>query len=605
MPKQDSRSYEFGPFRLDTAERLLLRGGVRVPLTEKAFDTLVALVRRGGRLASKEELMAEVWPDSFVEENNLDKSISAIRRALGEGDSAPEYIETVRRRGYRFVAQVSEVRGGDTGLAAAESNAKASNPAPYSGRKEAPSGSRYSGAVDSLAVLPLANTSGDQGLEYLSDGITESIINSLAQLPNLRVIARSTVFRYKGLYTDPRVIGQELGVRAVLTGGVLHLGDYLIISTELVDAADGSQLWGERYNRKLSDIFEVQEEISREIVERLRLRLTSEQKKRLTRQHTSSIVAYQQYLKGRHHWNKRTSEGFKKAIECFQQAIVADPHYALAYVGIANCYALLPFYDEGPPMQFYHRAKAAATKALEIDDTLAEAHFSLGHIELYYNWDWAAAEREFKRAIELAPNDPEARQLYGHYLSAVGRTAEALEQFKQSVELDPVSLPVNAGLGVMFYLTRRFDEAIQQLLKTIELDTNFAPAHVFLGWAYTQRGMYREAIAECEKALSIVDAPWILGSLGCTYALADRRDAAEQVLVQLKERAQRGYVSPYDLAVLYASLGDRKEGLAHLEAAYKERSGVLIWGLQNDPRLDRLRAESAFLSLLRRVGFAS
>jgi len=459
--------------------------------------------------------------------------------------------------------------------------------------------------IHSIAVLPLINAGADPNTEYLSDGITENIINSLSRLPELRVMARSTVFHYKGRIVDPQTVGKELGVRAVLSGKVLQIDDRLIISTELADVVDGAQLWGEQYNRKLSDILEVQEDISKEIVQKLRLHLTNEQKKRLTKQHTVNIVAYHQYLKGRYHWNKRTAEGFKKAIECFQQAIVTDPAYAPAHVGIADCYALLPFYDEGAPIQFYHQAKTAATRALEIDNTLAEAHTSLGQIRLYYDWDWAAAERELKRALELAPNSPNTHHVYSVYLSAVGRLTHALQEVGRALELDPVSLPINADLGVMFYFARQYDQAIQQQLKTIELDANFAPAHAFLAWAYAEHGMYKEAIAECEKASSLVDAPWILASLGYTHALAGSTDAAAQVLDQLKERASRGYVSPYDLALVYASLGSDEQALALLEAAFKERSGVLIWGLQNDPRLDGLRAKAAFASLLRRVGFVS
>jgi TolB-like protein/Tfp pilus assembly protein PilF len=441
-------------------------------------------------------------------------------------------------------------------------------------------------------------------MEYLSEGITESLIHSLSQLPRLTVIARSAVLHSKSRDVDPRTTGKKLGVRAVLTGKVLQISDRLIIRTELVDVVDGARLWGQQYNRKLDDIFEVEEEISKEIVERLRLHLTSEQKKRLTKKHTANIVAYQHYLRGRYQWNKRTAAGFKAAIEDFQQAIASDPGYALAYAGIADCYATLPFYDQGPPIQFYHKAKAAATRALDIDRTLAEAHTSLGHILLYYDWDWVAAQKELKRAIELAPGSSEAHHVYAYYLSALGRSTDAIQELERSLECDPVSLSPNAGLGVMFYFARQYDKAIQQLLKTIDLDADFAPAHAFLGWAYAQQGMYEQAIAECKKATSLVDAPWILTSLGYAHALAGRRGAAERVLDQLNERAKRGYVSPYDLAVMYSILGKQDQALAHLDAAYEERSGVLIWGLQNDPRLDGLRGEAAFTNLLRRVGFA-
>ena len=404
-------------------------------------------------------------------------------------------------------------------------------------------------------------------------------------------MARSTVFHYKGRRVDPRTIGSELGVHCVLAGKVRQIRERLIISTELIDVVDGAQLWGEQYNRQLSDIFEVQEEIAKAIVEKLRLHVTSEEKKRLTKRRTVSIVAYQHYLRGRYYCNKRTTSGLKKAIEFFQQAIVTDPGYAPAFVGVADCYTILPFYDEGPPMQFYRQAKTAAARALEIDETLAEAHTSLGHILLYYYWDWIAAEAALKRAIELDPNSSEAHHVYGYYLSAVGRSMEALQEFERSLELDPVSLPVNAGLGVMLYFARHYGKAIEQESKTIELDVNYAPAHVFLGWAYAEQGMHEHAIAEFEKALSLDDAPWMLASLGYAQALAGNRAAAEQVLDRLDERAKGGYVSPYDLALMHTSLGNREKGLACLEAAYEERSGVLIWGLLNDPRLDGLRAD--------------
>jgi len=294
----------------------------------------------------------------------------------------------------------------------------------------------------------------------------------------------------------------------------------------------------------------------------------------------------------------------EKAIEHFEQAVHVDPRYAPAHVGIADSYSLLHFYDAGPPMQFYYRAKSAATKALEIDDGLAEAHASLGNILLLYDWDWPAAERELKRAVELAPNSSEAHHAYSTYLSAVGRSTEAIQELELALALDPVSLPLNAGLGVMFYFARQYGNAIQQHLKTIDLDASFAPVHAFLGWAYAHLGLHEHAIAACQRAMSLADAPWMLASLGFIHAMAGHRLAAEEVLDQLKERATRGYVSAYDLALAYAAAGNRAQALADLDAAYRERSGLLIWGLRDDPRLDDIRGEPAFGELVRRVGFA-
>ncbi|MCA1626804.1 MAG: winged helix-turn-helix domain-containing protein, partial [Acidobacteria bacterium] len=424
--------YEFGPFRLDAAEQLLLRDGVPVPLTPKVFETLVVLVENSGRVVEKEKLMEQVWPGTFVEEGNLSVTIFMLRKALGEDAVERRYIETVPKRGYRFTAPVRKMRRGDQLGDQSGSRAAAGESASFLDATviEPPSSPGHSNAkfphesatlsrttralkdsssslsssqsirraraktIDSLAVLPLVNGSDDPNAEYLSDGITESIINSLSQLPQLRVMSRSTVFRYKGREVDPQEVGRDMSVRAVLTGRVLQLGDRLIIRTELVDVADGWQLWGEQYNRNPADILAVQEEISQEISAKLRLKLSGEQKQRLTKRHTGSAEAYQTYLKGRYYWNKRTHEGIRKGIEYFTEAIKLDPNYALAYAGIADSYALLGAieYSALPPHEAMQKAREAALRALAIDDTLAEAHASLAYVRIY-DWNWTEAEK--------------------------------------------------------------------------------------------------------------------------------------------------------------------------------------------------------------------
>jgi serine/threonine protein kinase/Flp pilus assembly protein TadD len=460
---------------------------------------------------------------------------------------------------------------------------------------------RGSKAKVSLAVLPLTNASSDPNLDYLSDGITENIINNLSQLPKLRVMARSTVFRYKGREVDPQTVGRGLAVDAVLTGRVLQLGKQLIIGAELVDVADGSQLWGEHYNRKLSDILAMQEEIAKEISENLRLRLTGEEKKRLSKRHTENTEAYQAYLKGRYYWNKRTAEGFKKSIEHFQQAIEKDPSYALAYAGLADAHNLLGVYNYVATREAFPRAKAAATRALDLDATLAEAHTSLIFAGLYYDWDWLAAEREYKRAIELNPNYATAHQWYALSLPPRGRLEEAIVEMKRAQELDPLSLSINATLGWTYYFARQYDRAIEVCRKTLEMDKDFLWALWSLGMAYQQTGMFEEAIAEFQKARIHKDNPHPMAGLGHAYALAGKRSEAFAILDEMKEQSKRTYVPSYYLAAIHLALGQREEAFEWLENAYQERYCFLVY-LKAEPMFDRLHSDPRFADLIRRVG---
>jgi len=460
-------------------------------------------------------------------------------------------------------------------------------------------------AIESIAVLPFVNQNLDPDSEYLSDGLTESIINSLTQLPNLKVIARSSVFRYKGKESDPLAVGKELGVRAVLTGRILQRGDNLMISTELLDVGDNKQLWGEQYSEKVSDLLAVQREIAKEITGNLRLKLSGQEQSRVTKHYTENPEAYQLYLKGRFYWNKRTEEGVEKGIDYFQQAVEKDPKYALAYTGIADSYSLLTMaIDVGSlsPSQAIPKARAAAMKALELDDTLAEAHTSLAFIKLNYDWDWSAAETEFRRGIELNPNSANAHHWYSHYLMAMGRTNESLAESKRALELDQLSLIMNTHLGWHYFMAHQFDLAIEQLRKTIEMDPNYGLAHWYLGLAYEQSAMYAQAAAELQTAKDLLKKNvGIEAGIGRVDALSGKRAEAEKVIDELKDRSKQIYVSSYHMASIYASLGDKDRAFEWLQGAYKERSDSLVY-LKVDAKMDSLRSDPRFTDLLRSVG---
>jgi serine/threonine protein kinase/tetratricopeptide (TPR) repeat protein len=456
--------------------------------------------------------------------------------------------------------------------------------------------------IDSLAVLPLANTSVDPDAEWLSDGLTESLIDSLSQLPGVKVISLTSVMRYKGQQIDPQVVGRELGVRALLTGRIVQRGDGLLISTELVDAPTKSHIWGEQYSKKITDLLPLQEEIAKEVSENLRVRLSGEERKRVVRHYTDNPEAYELYLKGRYYWNKRTTEGLNKGIEYFQQAIELDPIYALAYSGLADSYNLLSTYGVLSANEAFPKAKAAATTALKIDDTLAEAHASLAGV-LDSTQDSSGAERELKRAIELNPNYATAHHWYGNFLQERGRFDEALVEVKRAQELDPLSLIIRVDVGDTLYLARRYDQAIEQFRRTLELDPNFYRAHLDLGQAYLQKKMYEEAIAETQKAIDLSGrSSWALASLGHIYAAAGRRSEAQKVLEELTQRAKQDYVPPYFIALVYTGLDEKDRAFELLDKAHEERGLWIGMGFPYDPMLDNLRGDPRFQDLARRAG---
>jgi serine/threonine protein kinase/tetratricopeptide (TPR) repeat protein len=459
--------------------------------------------------------------------------------------------------------------------------------------------------VDSVAVLPFANSTGDPNAEYLSDGITESVINNLSQLPSLRVMARSTVFRYKGKEADPQRVGQDLRVRAVLSGRLLQRGDTLIVRTELMDVANGSQLWGGQYTRKTADVFALQEDVSREISEKLRLRLTTEEKQRLTKRYTENAEAYQLYLKGLYHSNKRSPESGHSAIEYFRQAIDQDPGYALAYADLANAYSMVSFFNMVPPREAMPKAKAAAAKALEIDDRLAEAHVALGYISFTYDWDWSATTTHFAQAMALNPGAVVDNRYYPFYLTVAGRSDEAISAARRAIELDPASASRSHNLAVQLTLARHFDEAIAECRKTIAIDPNYGVAHEVLGASYAAQGKYREALPPLEKASNLSPGNAMsLAFLGYGHAGVGNRSRALRILEVLTEASKQRYVPALAFAVVYVGLGEKDQAFAWLEKAYEERFNRLAY-LRREPVWDSLRSDPRFDDLLRRIGLPS
>lgn len=598
MNEEGSDGYEFGPFYLDGARRRLLRDGLPVRLTTKAFNVLLLLVRNGGEVVGRERFMSAVWSDSFVEESNLTVSISVLRKALGDSHGEHNYIETVSGRGYRFVARVRRVLTGEDFPGADFPGAAGAAAKPLRG---AP-GTTDAEALKSLAVLPLTCAGRDQLLELVTDGLTEGLIGSLSQIPRLRVIARETVFRYRRQAIDPRAAGQSLGACTVLSGKVHQLDGTLFIRVELIDVAEGAQIWSAQYACPLSAVLAAQSEIATSVAGALRLQITGAEKLRLARRYTENTDAYNLYLKGRYFWNRYAAKWVKKGIEYFQQAIEIDRRYALAYAGVADCYFRLSAVHL-PPKEALSKASAAAHKAVEIDDSLAEAHASLAMIKFWYDYDWPGAEREFRRALELNPGASLARQRYGEYLMFMERFDEALAELKLAQTLDPLSLWLGVSLGTNLFLMRRYEQAIEQLQKVLEMETHYYPARFCLGMIYLRQGAFAEAVAEFQKAQQgEADSSFAYGFIGYAYAVAGQRAEAEQVLQTLSAESACGYVSPYSFALVNVGLGERERAFEWLEKLYDDRDEWTLW-LRVAPELEELRADARFVNLMKRIGF--
>ncbi len=623
--------YRVGDLLLDVEARLLTQGGVVVPLPPKTFELLAELVRRAPGVVRRQELIDTVWPKEFVNDEALTQRVLLLRRTLGDDAKEPTYIASVPRWGYRIIAAVERV-GTETLPAPdndgirpdARSTGRLRNAATLLRRRDRRvawvggailaagvvagvllilSGME-NGPIESLAVVPFSGSGINDDSGILCSGIPASVTATMAQAHGLRVIAASTMARYTGTFVDPQRVGRELGVRAVLTGSLTRRDDVLVIETELVDVRDGSRLWGARIERRISDILTVQQEISREIATGLRLRLSCEAQRRLGRLSTQSPRAYILYLEGRHHWNKRSAEGFQHASASFRRAIDVDPDYALAYVGIADCLALQGSMEYGvaPPTDVMPRARGAVIRALEIDPDLAEAHASLGLVLWRYDWNRAGAERELRRAIELSPAYATAHQWLAEMLAEQGRADEADLEIRLAQEFDPLSLVIAADRGLLAYYKRDHESAVSHFQSTLALDPTFVQARMGLGLAFLEMGKYQDAIGALEEADRLAgSAPPTLSVLGYALGRTGRTSEAQVLLRTLVDLSRRQYVSSMYSAGILIGIGDRDGAFGLLQRACDERTGLLgalaVW-----PVFDPLRPDPRFPELLRCVG---
>lgn len=639
MSEPKTHIYEFGDFRLDAAKQMLLRGGESVPLTPKIFDTLLYLVEHRGTVLTKDELMAAVWPDTVVEENNLGQNISKLRGVLGESRGENRYIVTVPGRGYRFVADVKRGAGDAAGEPERKAVLQPDNGtaarttvsvSPQSSQRTEKRKTRFSIAllagiiavglgvvgmylwrartrsapdqpVRTIAVLPFKALVMENRDEALELGMADTLISKLNSIRELTVRPLSMVRRYGGTEQDPFAAGRELGVEAVLDGYIQRSDDRVRVSARLVRVGDEKQLWAGQFDAKFTDIFSVQDSISERVAGELALRLTGEEQELLFRKYTADAEAYGLYLKGRFFWDKRTPEGTKRAVDYFQQALERDSAYALAYAGIADCYRRLPIMSDVPSREAFPKATEAALKALEIDDQLSEAHTTLGWIKFWYEWDWEGAEKEYRRALEINPNYPSAHMGYAHLLSNLGRHEEALEEVDRALKLEPLSSFNGAMKGQFLFHARRYPQALVQLQKTLEIEPNFSIGQLLLGKSYEQVGQYEEALEAFRKSKELSSSPSVAISLsGHTYALSGRREQAERALRELKAISAERYVPPYNVARVYQGLRNSDETLRCLESAYQERDVHMVF-LGADPLWDSLRSDPRFIGLLKRM----
>lgn len=624
MPQVPGDRYEFGPFCLDMGERTLVCEGKLISLTPKAFEILTLLVQNHGRPLSKEELMRHAWPNTFVDESNLSQHIFQLRKALGDADGH-SYIETIPRRGYRFTQNVKKIssngRFEDKSVSPAPQTGVAPAASPRVNRRQTIAlvltavlvgiaviyfvhqrlslPSSVHAAKVMLVVLPFENLSGDPQEEYFANGLTEETITQLGNLEpgRLGVIARTSAIQYKDTHKDIRQIANELGVDYILEGSVRRDGDRVRISARLIQARDQTHVWAKDYDRNLQDILALQSDLARAVVGQIQVQLTPEENVRLANTPARDPEAYEQYLRGRYFWNKRTPDAYVKAIDYFQQAIARDPGYAQAYAGLADAYALLgsSWGSSIPRSEAMPKAKEAALKALQLDDSLAEAHTSLAFVMMHFEWNWPGSEKEFKRAIDLNPNYATAHQWYAFWFTSQGQVDKALEQMELARKADPLSLIIMADTSEMLLYAGRIDSSVQEARKAIELDPNFRPAYMCLADSYIGAGNYQAAVQALEKilALNAVDT-WALTRLAIADAFAGDRSKAESVLRQIRNGVQDQDDIAFQMASVYSALDEKELAFNWLEKAYRHRDGALIllnWRkefrvLHTDPRYD-------------------
>jgi DNA-binding winged helix-turn-helix (wHTH) protein/TolB-like protein/Tfp pilus assembly protein PilF len=654
--------YEFGPFRLDAAEGQLWRDGEEIQLTQKSFKVLTLLVENGGHVIDKNELMEKVWPDAFVEENRLADNISTLRKLLGDDPRSPSYIRTVPGRGYRFVADVREVR--DEAVAMVEQTKThivieeereapsivpdsiktlpdravptalpAANVARVRRRRLSPTAivlacmllaglafalyyslNRSTGQpvnpagllAKSIAVLPfkpLVASASDPGLEL---GMTDAIITRLSNIRHMTVRPTKSVLKYAGEGEDLRAIGSELGVDVLLSGRVQRVDDRIRLSVQLVRTGNGATVWADKFDEKFTDIFAVQDVISERVASALALKLTGEEKKGLAKRYTDNLQAYDLYLKGHQHWSTFTRAGREASINYYNEALKIDPGYALAYTGLANSYTVIGIYGPLSPAEAMSKAQGAVRKALELDPELGQAHVAAGALKMFYERDWPGAERELKRAMELNPNDADAHNLYGYYLHAAGNFEESITSMRRAIQLAPQWHVPEVDLLESLFYARHYDDAIEQSRQRIRLEPNSGHAYYNLGRSLTQKGLYSEAVAEFQRGINYPGMGEhmkgrLMAELGYSYAVSGNREKAVRMLEQLKEKSNPW--RPMQFAKIYAGLGDKDQAFAWLAKAVNEQF-PFAFDVKAEPHFDPLRADPRYAELLRRMNLA-
>jgi TolB-like protein/DNA-binding winged helix-turn-helix (wHTH) protein/Tfp pilus assembly protein PilF len=629
----------FGTFEVSLQSGEVRKAGVRIRVQQQPMKLLELLLERPGEVVTREELRGRVWPDeSFGDfDQAVNIAIAKLRSALGDSAENPRYIETLPKRGYRFIAEVSVV---DTNIVTKRPKVAAAEPARETAHQLPGTGSavtlkrrpwRTRGVITALAVililaalavwflrsrgpaptgirslvvLPLDNLSGEASQDYFADGMTDELITDLAQISALRVISRTSAMVYKGARKPLPQIARELNVDAVVEGTVLRSGDQVRITAQLIQAPDDKHLWAESYEGNLRDTLALQNKVARAIAEQIRINLNPHEQAALKNVKVVNPEAYESYLKGRYFWNKRTANGLKVALAYFNQAIEEDPKYAQAYSGLADTYALLGDWQYAvmTPREALPKAKAAAMKALALDDSLSEAHNSLAFCLEGFDWDFASAEKEFQRAIELNPGYATAHHWYSWHLSLIGRNTEAITEMRKAENLDPLSLIINADLAELLLIAHLPDESVIQSRKTIEMDANFALAHNQLAQGFLAKHMFAEAIAEMQKAIQLSGAsPTFTANLARAYAASGQKAGAVEQLNDLKKRSASGDPHSSEIAMIYAALGDNDQAMAELDKSYKERfnPGVLL-----RPGFDPLRSDPRFQDLVRRIGLS-
>jgi len=564
------RAVCFGIFEADFRAGELRKRGVKIKLQEQPLRILEMLLEHPGEIVTRDELRQKIWPaHTFVDfEQGLYNAVTRLRDALADSADKPRFIETLARRGYRFIGAIKAAHR----------------------------------QIESLVVLPLANLSGDPEQEYFAEGLTEALITTLAKIGQLRVVSRTSAMRYRGVHNPLAEIARELQVDAIVEGTVLRSENRVRITAQLIDPPTETHLWAESYERDLGDVLALQSEVAHAIAREIRIKLAPVDQARFPEVQHVNPEAYEAYLKGRYHWNRRTAEALGKAVRHFQQAIAKDPAYPAAYAGLADCLSAAGWWSLVPPSEGCGKAKGLAHKALEMDRTLAEAHASLAWATMLYDYEFASAEREFERSIELNPRYAPAHQWFGLYLALMGRYEEGYTELKRATRLDPHPI-VNQSLGFVYFMTRRYDQAVEQFEKVLELEPGFVQAHMMLGVTYAYKGMHESAIAAGQKALELSQgAVLCISCLGETYAEGGYQAEAQRTLEQLNEFSKQRYVSPYVVARLCAALGKKDEALGWLESGYRERAAFMVW-LKIDSRIDDLRADARLQDLLRRMNF--